>query len=178
MLVGCLAVLMASAGFLTELPADLQTWLFPTNEVKGVFTQTKTFPDGRALTSRGSYHLRPGTDFAWRMEEPFDSLFWSDQQTYCYSNEDEVVSKPLRALPGWGRLAALMNGNPSDILRVFDVLYKEENGVQHLLAKPKDARLQRFLSRVEADGTPDQWQLTLQFADQTGFRIKFINSPY
>ncbi len=173
MFVGCLAVLIATTGFLTEIPVNLQAWLFPTNEVQGSFTQTKTFPDGRALTSRGSYHLRPGVDFAWRVEEPFDSLFWSDQQIYCYSNEDEVVTKSLSDLPGFGRLSELMKGDPKEVLKAFDVLYKEDAGVQHLLAKPKDARLQRFLSRVEADGTPALWCLTLTFPDQTNFCIHF-----
>ena len=54
MLFGYLGVLIAAAtGFVAEVPDTLKTRLVPTNEVRGVFVQTKTLPTGEKFVSSG-----------------------------------------------------------------------------------------------------------------------------
>lgn len=178
-LTGCLCAAAAvgaadaSTGFIQEVPALLRTKLMATNEVSGTFVQTKTNPDGQAFVSRGTYHLRPGVDFAWRTMDPFDTLFWADKQTYVYSNEDECVSRPLKDLKGFSHFSNIGEGDFAPFLQAFDALYKEEAGVFHVLAKPKARPLVKFLSRVEADGTVSNWVLKATFPNKTVVEVKF-----
>ncbi len=166
MLVGCLAVLMAASSFLTEAPSAIRAKLLSTNETRGSFVQVKRLPDGTTFESRGTYHIRPGRDFSWCTLEPFEALFRTTKTSYCYSNEDECVTKPLSELRGFSNFSAVEKGDFSAFFEAFDARYKEENGVFHLLARPKDARLEKFLSRVEADGTLTNWTLRATFPTQ------------
>ena len=75
MLVWCAAVLAASSALMTEVPENLRAMLMPTNETRGAFVQTKRLPDGTSFESRGTFAIRPGTDFEWRTMEPFESVF-------------------------------------------------------------------------------------------------------
>ncbi|MGN0854674.1 MAG: outer membrane lipoprotein carrier protein LolA [Kiritimatiellia bacterium] len=175
LLTGCLCAVAAGApttGFIREVPGLLKAKLLATNEVAGTFVQTKTDPDGRAFVSRGVYRIRPGVDFAWRTVEPFDALFWADRRTYVYSNEDECVTRPLKDLRGFSHFAAVGEGDFAPFLQAFDARYKEEEGVFHVLAKPKERRLAKFLSRVEADGLVSNWVLKATFPDGTVFEVK------
>ena len=175
MLIGCAFVLMAT--FVSQPPPAIEAELARTNETRGVFVQTKKLPSGEEFVSKGEFVIRPGKDFEWRVTEPFDSLFFADREKYIYSNEDECVEKPLDGLPGFSRFIAVEQGDFSDFFRTFDCLYKEddadEGGAFHVLAKPKDPKLKRVLSRVEADGTIPSWTIKATFPDGTIFCIKF-----
>ncbi len=161
-------------GFVREVPGLLKEKLLSTNELAGAFVQTKTNPDGRAYVSRGTYRIRPGVDFAWRTTEPFDALFRADRKVYVYSNEDECVTKPLKDLKGFSHFADIGAGDFSAFFQAFDARYKEEpGGVFHVLAKPTERHLVKFLSRVEADGVVSNWVLKATFPDKTVFEVKF-----
>ena len=80
------------------IAAVTSSWLLPTNEVSGVFTQTRT-ADSREYVSHGTYHLIPGKSFEWVTHDPFETYFFSDRVKYIYTNEDEVVEKKLEDLP-------------------------------------------------------------------------------
>lgn len=174
---GCCTVVRAaegSAGFIKEVPELLKARLLATNEFSGAFVQTKTNPDGQAFVSKGTYRVRPGVDFEWRTTDPFDTLFRTDRSTYCYSNEDECVTKPLKELKGFSHFSDVGEGDFSKFLATFDSLYKEDpNGVFHVLSKPTERHLVKFLSRVEADGTVSSWVLKATFPDKTTFKIEF-----
>ena len=178
MVSGCLAA-VAAATFATEVPALIRERLASTNETHGAFVQTKRLPDGTELVSRGTYSIRPGTDFEWRTTEPFATLFRATRTHYTYTNEDERVERPLKDLRGYSRFAAAAEkGDCSAFFKAFDALYKEEQpGEFHVLAKPKDARLRRVLERVEADGSPTNWTLKATFPDRTTFSIRLEDSP-
>lgn len=167
MLVGCLGVLIASAGFVTEVPPSLAARLAPTGETSGTFVQVKRLPDGKTFESRGSYRIRPGVDFSWRTQEPFDALFLATRTEYVYSNEDEVVTKPLRDLPGFSSFAEAEKGDFSPALKAFDALYKEDSEGFHVLAKPKVSRLKRVLERVDVDGDATNMTVRATFPDKT-----------
>lgn len=174
MFVWCAAVLIASTGFLTELPEPIRAKLASTNETHGSFVMNKILPDGRALESTGVYAIRPGKDFTWTTLEPFDSVFRATLETYCYSNEDECVTKPLKDLKGIASFADAAKGDFSAFFKAFDARYMEDaSGAFHVLAKPKDSRLQRVLTRVEADGCLTNWTLLATFPDQTKFKVEF-----
>lgn len=169
-------LIMASA-FMTDVPDIIRGMLVTTNETSGTFVQTKTMPDGRSFVSRGTYRIRPGVDFEWRTVDPFDTLFFATQKSYVYSNEDERVERQLKDLRGYTMFADAAKGDFSSFFKAFDALYKEdEGGVFHLLAKPKEARLAKLLSRVEADGTVTNWTLRAQFPDRTVFEIRFTDN--
>lgn len=176
MLFGCLGVLMAAGAFATEVPPLVRDRLTATNETHGVFTQTKRLPTGEAFVSRGTWRIRPGRDFEWRITEPFDAVFWADRTRYVYSNEDEKVEKPLEELNGYEYFKDAQNGDFDDFFKVFDALYKEDGSGFHILAKPKDSRISRFLSRVEADGVPTNWLFRATFPDFTSFDIELKSS--
>lgn len=169
MLFGCLGVLMLAAGFISEMPENLRLKLEPTNEVSGVFTTQKRTPAGKTFETKGTYRLRPGRDFEWRTNEPFDSLFISTPEKYIYSNEDEVVERALDDLPGSDRFAALAQFGSNGFLKVFDALYKEESGKCYLKAKPKQSDLKRFLERIEAEGAGKDWQFKATFMNRIEF---------
>ena len=171
---GVLAAAGAETGFVREVPDLLKTKLLSTNTLTGAFVQTKTNPDGRAYVSRGTYRIRPGVDFAWRTTEPFDALFRADRKVYVYSNEDECVTKPLKDLKGFSHFADIGAGDFSAFFQAFDARYKEEpGGVFHVLAKPTERHLVKFLSRVEADGVVSNWVLKATFPDKTVFEVRF-----
>lgn len=181
-----LGVLMATAAialpgladFIKEPPEIVRRHFSRTKPFSGCFIQNKTNPDGRSFISHGVWRIDPGHDFEWRITEPFDSLFRADMVKYSYSNEDEVVEKPLDELPYLSSFLGKLERESvpyDDFFRAFDTLYKEEeNGVFHLLAKPRDARLAKFLSRVEADGVATNWTLKAVFPDKTTFAITCI----
>ena len=174
MLVGCLGVLIASAGFVTEVPPSLAARLAPTGETSGTFVQVKRLPDGKAFESRGAYRIRPGVDFSWRTQEPFEALFLATRTEYVYSNEDECVTKPLKDLKGFSHFSEVGAGDFSRFFQTFDARYKEEpDGVFHVLAKPTERHLVKFLSRVEADGVVSNWVLKATFPDKTVFEVRF-----
>ncbi len=176
MLVGCLAVLMtASSPFLTDVPEPIRAKLQATNETRGAFVQMKRLSDGTSFTSRGRYRIRPGIDFEWCTTEPFEALFRTTKAEYCYSNEDECVTKPLSELRGFSNFSDAEKGDFSAFFKAFDSLYKEEDGVFHVLSKPKDARLGRFLSRVEADGVLTNWTLRVTFPDRTVMELRLTD---
>ncbi len=177
MFIGCLAVLMTAGGFLTEMPPSLEARLSATNEVKGTFIQTKRFPNDRALVSKGTFHRTADGRFEWRTCEPFETVFWADQVKYCYSNEDECVEKPLKELPGYGRFMTAAKGDYSAFFAAFDALYREEAHTFHLLAKPKDPRLKRRLSRIELDGTVTNLLFRATFPDKTRIEIQLNDAP-
>lgn len=163
--------------FIHDVPPAIKAKLTSTNETTGSFVQTKTLPSGESFECRGTYRIRPGVDFEWRVTDPFDSLFRSDLKTCVYSNEDECVERRLDALPGFSRFEEASRGDFAAFFKAFDVLYKEESGsVFHMLAKPKDSRLARFLSRVEADGRVGDWTLNARFPDGTAFKVRFTDS--
>lgn len=175
-MLGCGAVGAAesSEGFIEEVPELLRARLLSTNAFSGTFVQTKTNPDGRAFVSRGTYRVRPGVDFEWRTTDPFDTLFFADQKNYVYSNEDECVTKPLKDLKGFSHFSDVGEGDFSKFLKTFDSRYKEEaDGVFHVLSRPTERHLVKFLSRVEADGTVSNWVLKATFPDKTVFEVKF-----
>ena len=172
------ATVRAGESFATEVPPLVLARLTATNEVRGAFVQTKRLPTGEVFVSRGEYRIRPGRDFEWMVLDPFVALFSADLETYVYSNEDERVEKPLKDLPHVARIMARLSGGGEpdfgEFFRAFDALYKEEpEGVFHVLAKPKEPRLARVLSRVEADGTPTNWVLRATFPDRASFEIEF-----
>ena len=171
MLVGCLAVLIAAAGFQTEVPPLLKAKLTAAEEVRGSFVQTKTSPDGRRYVSRGVYTLRPNVDFEWRTLDPFETRFYATVTNYVYSNEDETVEKPLEKMPGYERFVAAAKGDYSGFFDAFDAKYLEENGKFFVLAKPRDSRLKKVLERVEAEGTVDAFTVRATFPDKTVFEI-------
>ena len=173
MLVWCAAVLAASSALVTEVPETVRAMLLPTNETRGAFVQTKRLPDGKAFESRGTFAIRPGSDFEWRTLEPFESVFKATKERYSYSNEDEYVEKPLKDLRGFSRLSDVASGDFSVFFKAFEAMYKEENGEFHVLARPKEPRLAKFLSRVEADGKPGKWTMKATFPDKTTIDIKF-----
>lgn len=171
MFIGCLGFLIAAATFATEVPPLVRDRLTMTNETHGTFTQTKRLPTGEEFVSRGLWRIRPGIDFEWRITEPFDAVFWADQTKYIYSNEDEKVEKPLKDLMGYENIKDAQNGDFDAFFKAFDALYKEDDTGFHVLAKPRDSRLARFLSRVEADGSPTNWLLRATFPSLTTFDI-------
>lgn len=177
MFIGCACVLAASA-LISEAPDLMRDRLASTNETAGVFVQTKRLPDGAEFVSRGTYTIRPGVDFSWRTTDPFDSLFLATQTKYCYSNEDECVTRPLSELRGYSRFAAAGKGDFSAFFKSFDALYKEDpEGVFHILARPNDPRLAGFLERVDADGTVTNWTLKATFPDGTTFTVSVMDVP-
>lgn len=176
MLVGFACVLIAAAGFATDVPPLVRERLAMTNETHGTFTQTKRLAAGEEFVSRGSWRIRPGVDFEWRITDPFDAVFWADQVKYIYSNEDEMVEKPLEELAGYEHFKNVGNGDFSAFFKAFDALYKEDSDGFHVLAKPRDRRLARFLSRVDADGFPSNWLFRATFPDATMFEVKFFEN--
>lgn len=172
MFVGCLGVLIVAASFATEVPPLVRDRLAATNETHGTFTQTKRLPSGDEFVSSGTWRIRPGIDFEWRITEPFDALFWADQTKYVYSNEDEIVEKPLAELTGYEHFKDAANGDFSAFFKTFDALYKEDEDGFHVLAKPRDGRLARFLARVDADGVPTNWLFRATFPDRTAFEVR------
>ncbi|MBO7482662.1 MAG: outer-membrane lipoprotein carrier protein LolA [Kiritimatiellae bacterium] len=177
MLACCAAMLIMASAFMTDVPDLIRGMLVTTNETSGTFVQTKTMPDGRSFVSRGTYRIRPGVDFEWRTVDPFETLFLATQKSYIYTNEDERVERQLKDLRGYAMFADAAKGDFSSFFKAFDALYKEEDGgVFHLLAKPKEARLAKLLSRVEADGTVTNWTLRAQFPDRTVFEIRFTDA--
>lgn len=175
MLVGCLALLMVATGFLVEAPAAIRAKVMATNEVHGTFVQRKTTAEGTAYVTKGTYAIRPGVDFTWKTREPFETTFYATPTNYVYSNEDEAVTKPLSALPGFAKLPAVDRGDFSPFFEAFDALYKEEGGKFFLLAKPKVTDLKRALVRVEAEGVLTNWTLRAVFPNQTVFVIDFAD---
>ena len=159
--------------FVKDVPELLKAKLLATNEFSGVFVQTKTDPDGRSFVSRGTYRVRPGIDFEWRTTDPFDSLFLSNQKTYVYSNEDERIEKPLKDLKGFSHFSDIREGDFARFLQAFDSLYKEDaDGTFHVLSKPTERHLVKFLSRVEADGSISNWVLKATFPNNTVFKVE------
>ena len=175
MFIGCAGVLIAA--FLTEVPEPLRARLAPTNETAGAFVQEKRLASGETFVTKGVYAIRPGVDFTWRTLEPFETVFTTTQSEYVYSNEDEVVRRPLRDLPGFAKFAALPSGDFSGFFDAFDALYKEEpEGVFHVLAKPKVARLKRALSRIDLDGDPTNLVLRATLVDETLFTVRMTDA--
>ena len=172
-----------ASGFISEAPAAIAAKLTSTNDTTGTFIQTKTTPDGAKYVCRGTYAIHPGRSFEWRISDPFDALFYADLNNYVYSNEDECVKKPLDNLPGFSRFRNAESGDFSDFFKVFDVLYKEDppgvaNGAPfHVLAKPKEPRIAKFLERVDADGTSCDWTLRAKFPNGTTFEVRFTDDP-
>ena len=177
MLVWCAAVLASASAIVTEVPENLRAMLLPTNETSGAFVQTKRLPDGKTFESRGVFTIRPGEDFEWRTLEPFESVFRTTKTKYSYSNEDEYVEKPLKDLRGFSRFAEAASGDFSAFFKAFEAMYKEEDGEFHALARPKESRLAKFLSRVEADGRPGDWTMKATFPDRTTIGIRFTVPP-
>lgn len=171
MFVGIAGVLMFASAFVTDVPPLVRERLAETNVTHGSFVQTKRLPTGETFVSRGAWRIRPGVDFEWRITEPFDALFWADQTKYIYSNEDEKVERPLEDLAGYEHFKGAQNGDFSAFFKAFDALYKEDSDGFHVLAKPSDARLAKFLSRVEADGVPTNWVFRAAFPDRTTFEV-------
>ena len=165
-------LLIAAAGFLTEVPAPIREKLTSTNEVRGAFTQTKTAADGKAYVTKGTYEIRPGRDFTWRTLEPFETCFTSTQAKYVYSNEDETVSRPLADLPGFSRFEGFGKGDFSAFFKAFDALYAEEGEKFYVRAKPKVSELKRVLVRVDAEGVLTNWTLRAELADKTVFSVE------
>ena len=167
----------APAGFLRGVPERIRAKLASTNETHGSFVQAKSLPTGERFVSKGTYRIRPGVDFEWRVTDPFDSLFRADKSSYVYSNEDEIVTKPLDELPGYSRFAVAENGDFSGFFSAFDVIYKEDDakggGRFHALGKPRVPQLAKFLERFEADGTEGEWTLRARFPDGTTFEVDF-----
>lgn len=177
MFAGCALVLIANCAFATEVPDLVREKLESTNEVAGVFTQTKK--DGRSArvyVTKGEYRVRPGRDFEWRTREPFETVFYATPTEYVYSNEDERVEKKLADLPRSSYFADLGKGDFSIFFRLFDALYKEEGGRFFVKAKPKvGSELERVLKRVEAEGDRNRWTLTAVFPDGTEFKLDFAD---
>ena len=176
MFFGCFGVLIAAA-FATEVPPLVANRLAATNETHGVFVQTKRLSTSEEFVSRGQWRIRPGVDFEWRITEPFDALFWADREKYIYSNEDERVEKPLDELTGFSRVKGAAEGDYTAFFEVFDALYKEDGEGFHVLAKPREQRIAKFLSRVEADGFPSNWLFRATFPDKTTFSIRLVEEP-
>ena len=173
------SVLLIASGFLTQVPPALQALLLPTNEISGTFVQTKTVKASdrtvvRHYTTYGPYRLQPGIGFEWKTLEPFETRFYATPTNYVYSNEDESVSRPLSDLPGFSNYADLMaKRDASPLLKAFETLYKEEDGRFYLKSKPKDGRLRRVLSRIEAEGTPTNWFMRAEFPTGDAIRLEF-----
>ena len=172
MLVRNACLLIAAAGFLTEVPEPIRAKLASTNEVRGAFTQTKTAADGKSYVTKGTYEIRPGRDFTWRTLEPFETCFTSTQAKYVYSNEDETVSRPLADLPGFSRFEGFGKGDFSAFFKAFDALYAEEGEKFYVRAKPKVSELKRVLVRVDAEGVLTNWTLRAELADKTIFSVE------
>lgn len=173
MLFGHACVLIAAAGFLTEVPEPIRAKLTATNETSGTFVQTKTTAEGRAYVSRGEFRIRPGVDFVWKMCEPFEACFFATPTNYVYSNEDETVSRTLAELPGFARFDDVAKGDFSAFFKAFDALYAEEEGRFCVRAKPKAGELRRVLSQVDAEGVLTNWMLRATFVDKTVFKVEF-----
>ena len=171
MFIGLISLLIASSGFITETPPLIREHLTSTNELKGVFTQTKMM-DGKKYVTTGEYHLRPGVDFTWKTQEPFETLFYATPTNYVYKNEDESVSRRLEDLPGIERFGAVMRGDFSGFFQAFDALYREEQGKFYLKAKPRLKELAELLERVEAEGTVSNWVLNIVFPTKTSFTLE------
>lgn len=175
MFVGCLAVLIAATGFLTEVPPRLKAKLTATNAVNGAFVQRKLTPEGREYVMKGTYAIRPGVDFTWRTQEPFATTFYATPTNYVYSNEDETVMRPLAELPGFGDFAVFARGDFSRFFTLFDALYQEDGEKFFLRAKPKVTDLKRVLRQLDAEGTLTNWTLKAEFPDRTRFTLEFTD---
>ena len=174
MFVGFACVLIAaSQGFLTHMPPTFKAHFASTNESSGVFTQKKVLSGTEnVFVSSGTWRIRPGKDFVWRITEPFDSVFIATPEKYVYSNEDEVVKRNLDDLQGFSRIAKIAQGDFAAFFDAFDAMYKEEDsGVFHMLAKPRERRLKKALERVDLDGNLDDWVLRAVFTSGDKFEI-------
>ena len=167
------ACLLIAATFVSEVPAPLKEVLLPTNEVSGVFTQTKTTAEGRSYVTKGEYRVRPGVDFTWRTLEPFETCFTATPTNYVYSNEDETVSRPLSDLPGFSRFDGLGKGDFSSFFEAFDAMYAEEGGKTYVRAKPKVRELKRHLDRVDVEGAGTNWTFRAELANGVRFTVVF-----
>lgn len=177
MFLGCSCFLIAATttGFLSEVPPMLEEILEPKTEIVGVFEQTKYAANGKKYVMTGEYIIRHGLDFTWKTLEPFETCFYSNREEYTYTNEDETVTKKLEDLPNSTYFVALGRGDYTVFFDLFDALYKEEDGKFYLKAKPKTRELKKALSRVDAEGTPDNWVLRAEFPNKTIFELKFRN---
>ena len=169
-------LLIAAAGFATEVPEPIRAKLTSTNETCGAFVQTKTAADGRSYVTKGTYRIRPGVDFAWRTLEPFETCFTATVDICVYSNEDETVVRKLSDLPGFSRFEGAGSGDFSAFFKAFDALYAEDGGKFYVRAKPKTAELRRVLNRVDAEGTVASWTLRAELADKTVFTVSLVES--
>ncbi len=161
---------------MAEVPQFLADTVAPTNETRGAFVQTRRLADGKELVSRGEFAIRPGVDFVWRTTDPFDALFLATRTCYTYSNEDECVTRPLKDLKGYSRIAPMVEKRDfSAFFKTFDAMYKEEpEGVFHVLAKPKESRIKKRLERVEADGSPTNWTFRATFPDRSLLELRLL----
>ncbi len=170
-------ILIAAAGFVTEVPEPIRLKLVSTNETSGTFVQTKTTPDGREYVTRGVYKIRPGVDFTWKTTDPFETCFYATTTNYVYSSEDESISRSLAELPGFSRFDAVGNGDFSPFFRAFDSLYAQKDGKFYVRSRPKVADLRRFLSRVDVEGVLTNWTLRAEFSDKTLFSVRLEEDP-
>lgn len=178
MLFGSVGLLIAAAGgFLTEIPPALQARLAPTNETAGSFVQVKRLASGETFVTKGDYLVRPGKDFTWRTVEPFGTLFRTTRTEYVYSNEDEVVTRPLKGLPGFSRFAAATTGDFSAFLDAFDAVYSERDGRFSLMGTPKDPRLKGLLVRLDAEGDATNLTFKAELSDRTTFTLNLADRP-
>ena len=172
MLVWNACLLIAAAGFVTEVPEPFRTRLASTNETNGAFVQTKTAADGKSYVTKGTYRIRPGVDFTWRTLEPFETCFTATPTNYTYSNEDETVERKLSDLPGFSRFDGAISGDFSAFFKAFDAMHAEEDGKFYIRAKPKVSELRRVLVRVDVEGTSTNWTLRAELVDKTVFSVE------
>jgi len=165
-------ILIAAAGFVTEVPEPIRARLASTNETSGAFVQTKTSADGKSYVTKGTYRIRPGVDFTWRTLEPFETCFTATTTEYVYSNEDETVVRKLSDLPGFSRFEGVGKGDFSAFFKAFDALYAEDDGKFYVRARPKVGELKRVLRRVDAEGSATNLTLRAELADSTVFAVE------
>ncbi len=166
-------LLIAAAGFITEVPEPIRAKLASTNETSGTFVQTKTTPEGKTYVTKGEFRIRPGIDFTWKTVDPFETCFHATPTNYVYSNEDESVERKLEDLPGFSRFEGIGKGDFTMFFKAFDSLYAEEDGKFYMRSRPKVSELKRVLSRVDAEGVMTNWTLRAELPDKTVFAIRF-----
>ena len=185
MFLGYAGVLIAAASLGSSEPVKvtpefartnefLRAIRYPDSPIAGTFVQRKHLATGEDFVSSGVFSVDPGKTFEWRILEPFDSLFHATKEKYVYSNEDECVEKALSELRGYSQIASVLEAEDAgDALSdAYEAMYTEEGGVSHVLARPRDSRMKRVLSRVEIDGTWSNLVFLATFPDRSTFEIK------
>lgn len=160
-----------------SIPSDALIVQFLTGVQKMTlhFHQTKTIPEiERSFQSSGVFQFEKNKGIIMKQEKPSVRTFISTTEEFCLDGQKESLEKLPHFSDVKNLIDHLLEGDMTDLVKVFEITYSEKNKIWQLDLVPIRREMKNFIQKIVLKGNINAIQkIIIEYTDGTKMGIDY-----